>query len=83
MTNYEKFQLQWMIDHNYSLSDLMKELKNYQYDDPDDSITELFKNWEQDRGFGSEIWPCEAEYEECEISLSHLRKEIKDDCSCN
>lgn len=66
MTNYEKFQLQWMIDHNYSLSDLIKELKNYQYDDPDDSITELFKNWEQDRGFGSEIWPCEAEYEECE-----------------
>lgn len=22
--------------------------------------------WERDRGFGSEIWPCEAEYESCE-----------------
>lgn len=72
MRDYEKFQLQWMIDHGYSLSDLMRELQALQYDDPEDSdristpITELFEEWEQDVGFGSEIWPCEAEWEECE-----------------
>lgn len=72
MSDYEKFQLQWMIDHGHSLRELMEELQSLQYDDPEDSdristpITELFAEWEADRGFGSEIWPCEEEYEDCE-----------------
>lgn len=72
MSDYETFQLQWMIDHGHSLHELMEELQSLQYDDPEDSdqistpITELFERWEQDRGFGSEIWPCEAEYDGCE-----------------
>lgn len=69
MNDYEKFQLKWMIDHDHSLRELMEELQSLQYDDPEDSdristpITELFQEWEADRGFGSEIWPCEEEYE--------------------
>lgn len=69
MSDYEKFQLQWMIDHEHSLRELMEELQSLQYEDPEDSdristpITELFAEWEAERGFGSEIWPCEAEYE--------------------
>lgn len=69
MNDYEKFQLKWMIDHDHSLRELMKELQSLQYEDPEDSdrisspITELFQEWEADRGFGSEIWPCEEEYE--------------------
>lgn len=69
MSDYEKFQLQWMIDRGHSLRELMEELQSLQYDDPEDSdqistpITELFAEWEAERGFGSEIWPCEAEYE--------------------
>lgn len=69
MSDYEKFQLRWMIDHGHSLRELMEELQSLQYDDPEDSdqistpITELFAEWEAERGFGSEIWPCEAEYE--------------------
>lgn len=69
MSDYEKFQLQWMIDHGHSLRELMEELQSLQYDDPEDSdqistpIAELFAEWEAERGFGSEIWPCEAEYE--------------------
>ena len=72
MSDYEKFQLQWMLDHGHSLRELMEELQSLQYDDPEDSdristpIQELFQEWEQDRGFGSEIWPCEAEWTECE-----------------
>lgn len=69
MSDYETFQLQWMIDHGHSLRELMEELQSLQYEDPEDSdristpITELFAEWEAERGFGSEIWPCEAEYE--------------------
>ena len=68
MSDYEKFRLQWMLDHGHSLRELMEELQSLQYDDPEDSdristpIQELFQEWEQDRGFGSEIWPCEAEW---------------------
>lgn len=78
MSDYEKFQLQWMIDHGHSLRELMEELQSLQYDDPEDSdqistpITELFERWEQDRGFGSEIWPCEAEYESSEKVVRYL-----------
>lgn len=69
MNDYEKFQLKWMIDHDHSLRELMEELQSLQYEDPEDSdrisspITELFQEWEADMGFGSEIWPCEEEYE--------------------
>lgn len=69
MSDYEKFQLQWMIDREHSLRELMEELQSLQYEDPEDSdristpITELFAEWEAERGFGSEISPCEAEYE--------------------
>lgn len=28
MTRYEKYQLQWMIDHDYSLDDLIKSILN-------------------------------------------------------
>ena len=72
MSDYEKFQLQWMISHGHSLRELMQELQDMQYDDPEDSdristpIVDLFEEWESDRGFDSAIWPCEAEYEDCE-----------------
>ncbi len=68
MTAYQKYQLQWMIDHGYSLQDLMRELTDLQFSDPEDSdkistpISDLFDEWEADIGFGSEIWVCEAEW---------------------
>ena len=37
MTAYQKYQLQWMIDHGYSLQDLMRELTDLQFSDPEDS----------------------------------------------
>ena len=68
MTNYQKYQLQWMIEHGFSLQDLMTELTMLQYDDPEDSerittpVEQLFAEWEQDIGFKSEIWACEDEW---------------------
>ena len=72
MTEYEQYQLQWMISHGYSLRDLMEALTDMQFGDPEDSdristpISELFNEWAAEIGFGSEIWACEAEWRECE-----------------
>ncbi len=68
MTDYEKYQLQWMIDHGHSLRELISELSTQQADSPDASVKDLYTDWERDRGFGSEIWACEPEWEECEGS---------------
>ena len=65
---YEEYQLRWMAEHRHSLNMLMRELEEMQYEDPEDSdristpVTELFNEWEQDRGFGGEIWACRAEW---------------------
>lgn len=48
MGEYERYQLQWMIDHGYSLRSLIEELRDRQYADPEDSgristpVTDLF-----------------------------------------
>ena len=74
MSEYEKYQLQWMISHGHSIQDLIQELTEMQYCDPEDGdrisipISELFDEWVVDVGFGSEIWACEAEWSECEGS---------------
>lgn len=64
---YEQFKLQWMIDHGYTLKDLIHELETMrQESDPDMSLESIFNDWEFGYGFGSEIWPCFGEYMECE-----------------
>ena len=68
LTPYEKYQLQWVQDHGHSIEELMDELTELQYSDPEDSdqitkpVFEIFKQWEQDCGFGSEIWACREEW---------------------
>ena len=70
MDPYHKYQLEWMISHGYSLEDLVRELKELQYEDPEDSdrittpIDELFAEWEAEVGFHSELWACKAEWME-------------------
>ena len=69
MTNYQKYQLQWMIDHGFSIQDLIQGLTDLQYDDPEDSnqistpVSELFEQWEFGIGFASgSLWACEQEW---------------------
>lgn len=72
MTRYQKYQLLWMVDHDFSLQELIEELTSLQYYDPEDSdristpISELFEEWVADVGFSSEIWTCEKEWSEHE-----------------
>lgn len=72
MSEYEKYQLQWMLAHGHSLRELIDELTELQYGDPEDSdqistpVADLFVQWAQDCGFGSEIWAREAEWKAAE-----------------
>ena len=42
MSEYQKYQLQWMIDHGFSLADLIQELdKLREESDPDESLESI------------------------------------------
>jgi hypothetical protein len=72
MTNYEKYQLQWLIDHNHSLTELIQELEDYinqefwLSSDPKINLSKAFKEWEFNTGLNSEIYVCEEEYYDTE-----------------
>ena len=64
MTDYQKFQLQWMIDHNHSIDELIDELTRVQMDwaEENEPVQDIYDAWESDVGFGGELWPCEEEW---------------------
>ena len=76
MTGYQKYQLQWMIDHGHSLDELISEMLAMQTDGDkivfDGDVADLFSEWEYANGFGGEIWACEAEWQDCEATTSML-----------
>lgn len=70
MTKYERYQLQWMLNHDHSLTELLNEMLATQTDEGeitfDGDVVDLFNEWEFSHGFGGEIWACESEWKECE-----------------
>ena len=66
MTEYQRYQLKWMLDHNISLDDLMTELTNHQMNGCEGTVAEIFDEWEHEEGFGGELWACIDEWAECE-----------------
>lgn len=70
MKRYEEYQLQWMIDHGYSLADFVKALIPCAYEiafiEPHASlshcITEGFYDFKNGNGFHGVLWECEAEW---------------------
>ena len=83
MKEYEKYQLQWMIDHGHSISELIDELDRCQYDwaENNETISDIFSAWENNIGFGGEIWACKPEWEDCEpkeyIEKIYVSEEIE------
>lgn len=83
MSDYEKYQLRWMLEHGYSIKDLIDALTAYQHYDTENAcristpVNELFAEWEQNMGFGSEIWACEAEWWECEGNANECKVRIE------
>lgn len=73
MTAYQKYQLQWMIDHDHSLDEMISEMLAMQTDGDkvvfDGDVADLFSEWEYSSGFGGEIWACLNEWKECEGSM--------------
>lgn len=65
MSEYERYRLQWMLDHDHSLTELIRELNDYQNeaDDMELTVQDVFNEWERDTGFGGELWVCEEEFE--------------------
>ena len=58
---YEKYRLDWMLKHGHTLTNLMDELDSMQ-EESDDTVSQLFIDWEYGFGFGSEIWVCFDEF---------------------
>ncbi len=69
LSNYEKYQLDWLKRHGHSIHDLVKNISDYanlMYSHNED-FYEIFLEWEEEIGFpGREIYACKKEYEESE-----------------
>ena len=78
---YERYKLQWMLDHGYGLEDLIRNLESMIDEDQNESgvrtsLPSLFKDWEFDIGFDGAIWPCFDEFLENEYPMI-LEQETK------
>ena len=60
---YCVYQLDWMINHGYSLYDLLKQLDKY----GKGNVKTLFSDWEICQGFNNEIWASYCEFQENEF----------------
>ena len=70
---YEQYKLKWMIDHGFTLSDLIAGMEEMicEYLSDDEVRTNfqsLFADWEYGAGFaGGSIWPCFEEYLQSDV----------------
>lgn len=77
---YERYKLQWMLYHGFSLTDLMECMEFMICEDIETSgscfnLQELFETWEFGVGFdGGQIWACYEDYLENEHQLSEKQK---------
>lgn len=76
LQGYKRYQLEWMIDHGYSLEDLMNKIAEIINEELTIDVNahvfidEAFDILENEIGFeGSEIWVCEDEWKENEREL--------------
>ena len=72
MTDYEAYQLRWMLEHGHSLTELIRALQKHSEDAEQMPLEQLFREWAFDSGFGGEIWSCEKEWEDCEANRPSL-----------
>lgn len=71
---YEIYRLQWMMDHGFTIPDLIKNLEPMIEEDSNESgvrtsLQSLFQAWEFGIGFDSEIWLCYQEFLENEYPM--------------
>lgn len=54
LTDYERYQLEWMIEHGHSLKEFVQVLDRVDLDGID-SLEEAYAIWENDYGFDGEV----------------------------
>lgn len=79
--SYENYQLQWMMDHGYSLIDLMRSMEEYfaEEDTSNRSFEDLFNEWQDEYGFHHELWACKEEAMDAGECMDHPIKNTKDE----
>lgn len=60
---YEKFKLWWMIQHDYTVADLMAKYSDYwgEVESDEDGMVDFWTHLEE-TGFAGSIWPCIEEF---------------------
>lgn len=87
MTEYEKYKLKWMIDHGYSIRDMITRIGNVAREELtndgglsyDKIIDEAFEIFEEEQGFeNGEIWDSEDRWEGRLIDADKFIAELKE-----
>lgn len=67
MGEYERYRLNWMIEHGHTLPQLIRQLNRLQEEcEEGTSVEELWKMWEEEYGFDGELWVCYEEWAQAE-----------------
>ncbi|NSH12652.1 hypothetical protein G4945_13575 [Anaerostipes hadrus] len=77
--SYENYQLQWMMDHGYSLQDLMRSMEEYFAEGDISGVKtceDLFNKWQNEYGFHHELWACKEEAIDAGECANHPIKNI-------
>lgn len=87
LKDYEKYKLQWMLEHGYTLSDLLEKLTkiiNEEMNVTNGSthiyVDEAFEIFEREQGFkNKEIWASKEEWEKDKIinKEKYLAKKLR------
>lgn len=71
LTDYERYQLEWMIEHGHSLKEFVQVLDRVDLDGID-SLEEAYAIWENDYGFGGEVFSNEREFKEEDLPAMNV-----------
>ena len=67
MGEYERYRLNWMIEHGHTLPQLIRQLNRLQEEcEEGTSVEELWEMWEEEYGFDGELWVCYEEWAQAE-----------------
>lgn len=79
---YERYKLEWLLAHGYTLQDVIDGIEQYrtelmtdaEEDKPD--VRKIFEQWQDERGFDSQIWACFPEFCMCELRDKDYMKKL-------
>lgn len=72
---YERYKLQWMIDHKKTLEQLISALQT-QMTDGAETIYKAYDEFQMGQGFAGELWVCEQEFRETEAQNDNVMKKL-------